>query len=101
MRTGINRLSVFFRLISLLGEDRGRHTLSLSLPKTDGIQMKRLNSILKFIADNYSRSTFPAVKSPSARTWTISFFALLPNAGTLPRLEYLNRIRASTSRARC
>ena len=92
--TGINRLSVFFRLISLLGEDRGRTQLSLSLPKTDGIQMKRLNSILKFIADNYSRSDLSCREIAERENMGLSAFSrFFERQVRCPCLEYLNRMR--------
>lgn len=92
--TGITRLSVFFRILGILSEDTGRKQLSLALPKTDGIQMKRLNSILKFIADNYNRSDLSCREIAERENMGLSAFSrFFERQVRCPCLEYLNRMR--------
>ena len=92
--TGINRLVIFFRIISLLCDDAARQPLSLVLPKTDGIQMKRLNKILNFIADNYSRSDLSCREIAEREHLQLSAFArFFDRHVRCTCLEYLNRMR--------
>ncbi len=92
--TGMNRLITFFRIVSLLSDDSARQPLSLVLPKTDGIQMKRLNNILNYIAENYSRSDLSCREIAEREHMQLSAFSrFFDRHVRCTCLEYLNRMR--------
>jgi AraC-like DNA-binding protein len=92
--TGMSRLITFFRIISLLSADRARQSLSLVLPKTDGIQMKRLNNILNYIAENYSSADLSCREIAEHENMRLSAFSrFFDRHVRCTCLEYLNRMR--------
>ncbi|MDR2112042.1 MAG: helix-turn-helix domain-containing protein [Candidatus Accumulibacter sp.] len=92
--SGIGRLILFFRIVECLCGDEARQTLSLVLPKTDGIQMRRLNNILGYIADNYSRADLSCREIAERENMQISAFSrFFDRHVRCPCLEYMNRMR--------
>lgn len=92
--TGVNRIATFLRIVALLCEDRDRRPLSLVLPKTDGIQMKRLNSILEYIAENYRRADLSCKEIAERENMRLPAFSrFFERHVRCPCLEYVNRMR--------
>ena len=92
--TGMARFSLFFQIVDLLSEDRERSSLSLALPKTDGLQMKRINSILKFIVENYNRADLSCGEIAERENMGLSAFSrFFERHVRCTCLEYLNRMR--------
>jgi len=92
--TGLQRFSAFFQILGILGADRERSSLSLAMPKTDGLQMKRVNSILKFIVENYSRADLSCGEIAERENMGLSAFSrFFERHVRCTCLEYLNRMR--------
>lgn len=92
--SGMQRFSTFFQILDLLAGDRERASLSLALPKTDGMQMKRINSILKFIVENYNRADLSCGEIAARENMGLSAFSrFFERHVRCTCLEYLNRMR--------
>lgn len=91
---GIERLVIFFQVIHILCEDKDWKLLSLKLPKTDDIRMKRLNNILNFITENYSRPDLSCREIAEREKMRLPAFSrFFERHVRCHCVEYLNRLR--------
>ena len=91
---GMQRLALFFKIMHLLSADQDWQLLSLELPKTDGIRMQRLNNILTFIAENYSRPDLSCREIAERENMRLSAFSrFFERHVRCHCVEYLNRLR--------
>ncbi|SKA28021.1 AraC family transcriptional regulator [Consotaella salsifontis] len=91
---GLDRLARFFRLISVLADDPDRRCLSFALPQGPMKMAGRLNAVLAYIADNFSRSDLTCASIAAAHDMSPSALSrAFEKHANCPCVEYINRLR--------
>ncbi len=88
------RMALFFSLLRILEEDRGRKSLSLRGADHECVQPKRLESILAYIAENFDHPTLSCRKVAQVEGMRLSAFSrLFERHIKCTCIEYINHLR--------
>ncbi|MEF2071678.1 helix-turn-helix domain-containing protein [Consotaella aegiceratis] len=90
---GFERLALFFRLLAELEADTGRYCLSFAPPGPNRMA-GRLNTILAYIAENFSRADLSCASIAAAHGMSASALSrAFEKYANCPCVEYINRLR--------
>ena len=91
---GFERMALFFRLLKVLEEDRGRKSLSLRGVDHECAQPKRLERILVYIAENFDRSDLSCREVAQLEGMGLPAFSrLFERHIKCSCVEYINHLR--------
>ena len=91
---GFERMALFFRLLRILEDDRGRKSLSLKGADHQCAQPRRLERILVYIAENFDRSNLSCREVAHVEGMGLSAFSrLFERHIKCSCLEYINHLR--------
>jgi AraC-like DNA-binding protein len=91
---GFERIALFFSLLRILEEDRGRKSLSLKGADHECAQPKRLERILAYIAQNFNRSDLSCREAAHVEGMQLAAFSrLFERHIRCTCVEYINHLR--------
>jgi AraC-like DNA-binding protein len=91
---GFERMALFFGLLKILEEDRGRKSLSLKGADHECAQPKRLERILAYIAQNFNRSDLSCREVAQVEGMGLPAFSrLFERHIKCTCIEYINHLR--------
>lgn len=91
---GFERMALFFRLLRILEEDRGRKSLSLKGVDHECAQPKRLERILAYIAENFDRPDLSCREVAQVEGMGLPAFSrLFERHIKCTCVEYINHLR--------
>ena len=91
---GFERMALFFSLLRILEEDRGRKSLSLKGADHECAQPKRLERILAYIAQNFNRSDLSCSEVAEVEGMGLPAFSrLFERHIKCTCVEYINHLR--------
>jgi AraC-like DNA-binding protein len=91
---GFERMALFFNLLRILEEDRGRKSLSLKGADHECAQPKRLERILAYIAQNFNRSDLSCREAAQVEGMGLPAFSrLFERHIKCTCVEYINHLR--------
>jgi AraC-like DNA-binding protein len=92
--SGFERMALFFSLLRILEEDRGRKSLSLKGADHQCAQPKRLERILVYIAENFDRPNLSCREVAQVEGMGLSAFSrLFERHIKCSCIEYINHLR--------
>ncbi|MBK1664887.1 AraC family transcriptional regulator [Rhodospirillum rubrum] len=93
-RSGPGRLALFFDILDRLLADKARQPLSVEWQSYQCLQPKRLDNILKFIAENYNRADLTCGEVARREAMELSAFSrFFERHISCTCIEYINRLR--------
>jgi len=91
---GFERMALFFSLLRILQEDRGRTSLSLKGADHECAQPKRLERILAYIAENFNRPDLSCLEVAQVEGMSLPAFSrLFERHIKCTCVEYINHLR--------
>jgi AraC-like DNA-binding protein len=91
---GFERMALFFSLLRILEEDRGRKSLSLKGADHECAQPKRLERILAYIAQNFNRPNLSCREAAHVEGMQLAAFSrLFERHIRCTCVEYINHLR--------
>ncbi len=91
---GPEKLALFFTVFATLAADEGRRLLCPGLPADLGTRSARLNSVLKYIAENYNNPKLTCGSIAEREGMPLSTFSRFFEKNlSCSCLEYINRLR--------
>ena len=91
---GFERMALFFSLLRILEEDRGRKSLSLKGADHECAQPKRLERFLAYIAENFNRSNLSCREAAQVEGMGLPAFSrLFERHIKCTCIEYINHLR--------
>lgn len=91
---GLDRLALFFQLIAELDADTARQRLSFGPPPDQSKMAGRLNGVLAYIVENYSRSDLSCTSVAATHGMTASAMSkAFEKYVSCTCVEYINRLR--------
>ena len=91
---GFERMALFFSLLRILEQDRGRKPLSLEGADHECVQPKRTRKILAYIAENFNRPNLSCRKVAQVEGMQLSAFSrLFERHIKCTCIEYINHLR--------